>query len=125
MSRKRADAGADYSIFTPDHKKVFDGFELFRLFGWTVGLHRFEGADAPGCFHTHLGTAYQIILWGGYVEEAVLPMSEKTEMRTWSPGRVGRITHDFEHRIDRLLGRVSWTLWIRGPITHQVGTRGC
>lgn len=146
MSRKRRDKtiGADYSIFTPDYKKVFDGFELFSIFGWTVGLHRFVGADAPGCFHSHLGVAYRLVLWGGYVEEVLrtpemawiarddlsrmdynTTVEAFTYKRTFFPGRFGKITHDFEHRIDRLLGKTSWSLWIRGPVTHEVNTRGC
>ena len=126
MSRKRREGKADYSISTPEGLKIFDGFELLGLRGWTIGLHRFTGADALGCFHTHYGVAYRLILWGGYVEEVRLPMSERVELRTWFPGRFGKITHDYEHRIDRLLnGRASWTLWVRGPITHKITTRGC
>ncbi len=124
MSRKKREGNAAYSISTPEGKKVFDGFEWFSFRGWTVGVHRFVGADAPDCFHTHFGVAYRLILWGGYVEEVL--RYGRTRRRTWYPGRFGRITHDYEHRVDYLLnGKSSWSLWLRGPITHPITTRGC
>jgi hypothetical protein len=119
---------SSYRIRRPDGEKVFDGFVLLSAFGWELAVHRFVGADAPNCFHTHYGFAIGWILWGGYVEEVVAKGSDGPRYveRVWFPGRIGWITADYEHRIDHLLnGKSSWTLWLRGPITANITTRGC
>lgn len=104
-----------------DGLPVFWVKNLLRLFGWTVRLHKFVKADAPGCFHTHPALAIRIILWGGYVEE----LGDGT-WKTWWPGRIGIVRPELEHRIDRLRnGRASYSMWIRGPLIEKVTTRGC
>jgi hypothetical protein len=59
------------------------------------------------------------VLWGGYVEE----MPDGTK-KTWRPGMAGVVRPDFVHRIDRLLARRSFSLWLRGPITHKINLVG-
>jgi hypothetical protein len=99
---------------------------LFRFKGWTVRIHKFTAADASGCFHSHPARAWRLILWGGYREEILDFDEHKPIYEDWAPGRFGWITPDFEHRIDKLHnGRSSYSLWIRGPITHKVKTQGC
>lgn len=134
-----------YRINTPDHKEVFTGFVLLNFRGWNIVLHRFVGADAPGCFHTHPAKTFRFILWGGYVEEIpvedyanirdVMKRGDKidydattkrfTLKRTWKPLRFGIVRPEFEHRVHSLRRKSSWTFWVRSPVTHEITTRGC
>lgn len=117
-----------------DGREVFFGYNLFnwggKKSGYSVRLHKFVAADDIGCFHTHPAYAIRIILWGGYVEEVpfypVGVCQVAYKKRYWFPGRFGIITPSFEHRIDRfLLGKSSWSLFIRWPYTAEITTRGC
>lgn len=100
--------------------------KLLGFRGWTIRLHKFTDADDPGCFHSHPAKAWRLILWGGYVEEIYPVGYEENNIspwfafRTWKPGDFGYVAPDFVHRIDKLRGKVSISLWIRGPITHKV-----
>lgn len=134
-----------YTIFTPEHEEVFSGYALFSFRGWEITLHRFVGADAPGCFHTHPAKTFRFILWGGYVEEIPVPddtdwdvfmrdddtldysfeLDQLTVKRTWKPFQFGIVQPWFEHRVDALRRKSSWTLWVRSPATHKISTRGC
>lgn len=97
-------------------ENVFFIRNLFKFRGWRVRLHKFTHADDPGCFHSHPAVAYRLVLWGGYIEEM-----EFGTMRRCGIGFFSKIEPDFVHRIHELLNnRVSISLWIRGPITHQV-----
>lgn len=94
---------------------VFFMRKLFGFRGWSVRLHKFTQGDDEGCYHSHPAVAYRLILWGGYVEETP---DGKWHNCNWL--HVSKITPDFVHRIDHLHGKSSISLWIRGPITHQV-----
>lgn len=94
---------------------VFYIKNLIKFRGWTVRLHKFTKGDDPGCYHSHPAVAYRLILWGGYVEE-----EPSGVQRDWNMFDYGKIEPDFVHRIDHLHGKVSISLWVRGPITHQV-----
>jgi hypothetical protein len=113
----------DYFIWNK-HKPgdpVFAIKTLFRLNGWSFRIHKFYQADEPGCFHSHPAVAYRVILWGGYIEE-----TEHGDKIAWRPGMFGKIVPNFVHRIHALRnGRSSVSLWIRGPITHDIETTGC
>jgi hypothetical protein len=101
-----------------DGSTTFFMRKLFSFRGWTVRLHKFTSPDDPGCFHSHPAVAYRLILWGGYVEERL--DGEIHKWRMWKPGQFGRVDPDLVHRIAHLPGKVSISLWIRGPITHKV-----
>lgn len=96
-------------------ESVFSILNLIKFRGWTVRVHRFDHADDAGCFHSHPAVAYRLILWGGYWEETIWG-----DLVEWRPGSFGKIVPDFEHRIHKLRKRSSYSLWIRGPITHKV-----
>lgn len=95
--------------------------------GYRIDIHKFVRPDDPLCFHTHPAAAIRVVLWGGYVEQI-----EQTWLggyflwRKVRPGHVGVVRPNLCHRIDKLLnGRVSYSLWLRGPVTHKVKVRGC
>lgn len=93
---------------------------LAHRWGRRIDLHRFVRADDPGCYHTHPATAIRIVLWGGYVEEVWPSLHQEL----WLPGDVGIVTPGHCHRICRLADGPSYSLWLRGPITHDVELRG-
>lgn len=94
-----------------DGRPVFWSRTLWGRGGWRISLHRMVDADAEGCFHSHPAHALRLILAGGYVEQ----MADGRET-TWRAGRIGHVSPELTHRIARLLnGRVSYSLWIRGP----------
>lgn len=96
---------------------------LLRLGRWRVDLHKFVGADDPGCFHTHPAYAIRIVLWGGYEEELLTP--PVPYFRIWAPGNVGLIVPRYCHRVSRVLnGRASYSLWLRGTPKHDVRLLG-
>lgn len=116
----------------------FDGSDPVMLISrkfsipWTqyvVEFHKFCARDAEGCYHTHPYNAWRIILWGGYVEEVIETFTHGDWSVSRLPGsrfhcrrvgHIGRVTHGFCHRVDRLIGNVSYSLWIHGPKTHDV-----
>lgn len=85
---------------------------LFKLGGYSAELHKFVRPDDKGCFHTHSSYAVRIILWGGYFEEEVLSSGCAVE---WKPLRVGAVSPDYCHRVSALRGKVSYSLWLKGP----------
>jgi hypothetical protein len=88
--------------------------------GWCLDLHKFVATDDPGCWHTHPAYALRIVLWGGYVEDL-----QSQPPRTWWPGRFGIVPPGLSHRISSLInGRVSYSLWLRGPKCAEVEIRG-
>lgn len=91
--------------------------------GFKLDLHQFADADAPGCRHTHPAKALRIVLWGGYVEEFEIGPDD-LKFRACKPGFVGIVQPEFCHRIASLRGRVSYSLWLRWPKTHQIELRG-
>lgn len=110
----------DIEIKSPDGFNVLLIKHLFKRFGWEINLHKIVSPDAAYCFHTHPAKAFRIILKGGYYEQL-----STGEMIKWSLGNMGFIYPEFEHRIHALKKGSSYTLWIRGPITAEIKTRGC
>lgn len=91
-----------------------------KWLGCRVDLHKFIDADDAECFHSHPAYAIRIVLWGGYVEEERSGM-----LHVWKPGMVGLVRPEFAHRVSGLLnGRVSYSLWLRGPICAPVKLLG-
>lgn len=82
---------------------------------WVVELHKFCASDAPGCYHTHPYTAWRVVFYGGYTEQ--LPTGELRMIRA---GHIGKVTPEFAHRVHALYKKSSWSLWIHGPVTHEV-----
>lgn len=105
---------------------VFFMRNLFKFRGWTIRIHKFTHADDPGCFHSHPAVAYRLILWGGYVEERLEQRGNEQVhvFRFWKPGQWGKVPPELTHRIHVLIDGPSYSLWIRGPITHKVNY-GC
>jgi hypothetical protein len=96
-----------------------------KWLGCRVDLHKFVGADDFDCFHSHPAYAIRIILWGGYVEEvhdeATYNPFGFCALKTWRPGMVGLVPPKMAHRVHSLRNkRVSYSLWLRGPIVAPV-----
>ena len=91
--------------------------------GFKLDLHKFVAADAPGCRHTHPAKALRIVVWGGYVEE-VESGPGKLDLRTIRPGFIGFVRPELCHRIASLRRKVSYSLWLRWPKTHEIELRG-
>lgn len=88
--------------------------------GWSLDLHKMVGADSPGCYHTHPAKAWRLVLWGGYIEE----LEDCTRVRCWWPGRFGIVQPELSHLIAALPHGTSYSLWLRGPKTHDIQLRG-
>lgn len=94
---------------------------LVHIWGCRIDLHKMVRADGVNCFHSHPAWAIRIPIWGGYIEEGYNPEKNKTFFRFWRPWSVGVVAPRFVHRIAELLnGRVSYSLWLRGPIVRNV-----
>lgn len=92
---------------------------------WTLRLHKFVKADNPMCFHSHPAHAYRLILWGGYVEQVMFTvLTYKQDFRRWLPGMFGYVAPDYVHRIDRLHGKASYSLWVHGPKVASIELHG-
>jgi len=102
-----------------DGRPTFYSKTLFRAFGCKICIHKFVAADDEGCFHTHPATAVRIILKGGYTEQL-----ERGGYFYWFPGDIGIVRPDLSHRTAGLMLGNSYSLWIRGQITHKVELRG-
>lgn len=102
-----------------DGRPTFWKKNLFARRGWKIDLHKFVGADDPGCFHTHPAWAIRIVLWGGYQEEV-----PKGFYRNFWPGRIGIIPPWFSHRVSSLSKTVSYSLWLRGPKVSEIQLQG-
>lgn len=107
-----------------DGRPTFWLKRLLHFRGYRMDLHKFVGADDQGCFHSHPSYAVRIVLWGGY-EEQVIEEGRGTYWADWRPGSIGIIAPAFAHRVSKLLnGRVSYSLWFRGPIIAQIKLLG-
>lgn len=93
---------------------------MLSVRGRKLELHRFVRADVEGCYHGHDSTAVRIILAGGYMEEVCDPSIPGRHFLTWRPGDFGIVRPGFVHRIHSLYGDDSYSLWIRGPVTHEL-----
>lgn len=91
-----------------------------KWLGCRVDLHKFVARDDDGCFHSHPAWAVRIVLWGGYVEE-IFKGGMGGFFKVWLPGDIGLIRPSFAHRIQGIVnGRMSYSLWLRGPIVADV-----
>lgn len=97
-----------------------------KWLSFRVDLHKFVGADDPGCFHSHPAWAIRVPYWGGYVEEIFSPPLRHFKiLRTWKPLSIGIVPPSLTHRVDALLnGVASYSLWIRGPICASTKLEG-
>ncbi|MBL4795803.1 MAG: hypothetical protein JKY50_00155 [Oleispira sp.] len=103
-----------------DGRPTFYSKVLINLFGYRISLHKFVSADDPECLHSHPAVAFRVVLWGGY-EEEILTTQNRSYLKSRSLGHIGRVKPEMTHRIHRLLnGKVSYSLWIRGPKTHKI-----
>lgn len=89
-----------------------------------IDIHKFVASDGEGCFHTHPSWAIRIPFWGGYLEEVFADGVGGT-FKVLFPFEVGVVSPSYCHRISALLnGRVSYSLWLRGPICSDVELKG-
>jgi len=102
-----------------DGKVTMQIMPLLRWRGRRIDLHRMVGVDSSECFHTHPARAIRIVLWGGYDEEIHAGGNSRLR-RSCEPGLVGLVLPDLAHRISRLHGRVSYSLWLRGRKTDPI-----
>jgi hypothetical protein len=106
-----------------DGRPTFWSKTLLRVGSWRLDLHKFIAGDDAGCFHTHPAHALRVILFGGYVEE--VERVGAPHLRSWRPGMIGLIPPSLSHRVVSLRnGRVSYSLWIRGPKVARIELRG-
>lgn len=106
-----------------DQTPVFYVKHLLHWRGWRIDLHKMVAPDQDACYHTHPANAIRIILYGGYVEEVYdrdAPKIFRTHRNWWIPGMIGRVRPELCHRIHALFGHVSYSLWLRAPIMHNV-----
>lgn len=86
-----------------------------------IDLHKMVAADAPGCFHTHPGWSFRIVLHGGYYEEVEPVACDGWKFALLCPGAFGFVRPDYCHRIHALVnGKSSYSLWLRGPVIADV-----
>lgn len=98
-----------------------------KLLSCRVDVHKFVGADDEGCFHSHPAYAIRIVLWGGYLEEVWTDTPDPSwrNLAAWRPGMIGLVTPGFAHRVHKIRnGRVSYSLWLRGPICSPIKLLG-
>lgn len=96
---------------------------LFTFRGWKYQLHKMVQHDRAGCFHTHPARAFRLVLWGGYWEQTtgrLVGGEPALCLSPCGPGFFGWVTPEYTHRVASLMGKVSYSLWIRGPITHDI-----
>lgn len=109
----------DEWIGTPDGRPTMWVKHLFCRWGCHIDLHKFVARDDEACFHTHPAYAVRVILWGGYREER-----EDRTWKLWLPGMFGLIRPTLSHRIGELMGRRSYSLWIRFRKVAEIRLRG-
>lgn len=90
---------------------------------WQIDLHKIVDADEYQCYHSHPAWAYRIILWGWY-DEVVLEEDRPGTwtirgIKRWSMGMRGWVSPDYVHNIYKVKAP-TYTLWIRGPKTHEI-----
>lgn len=106
-----------------------DYLRRYTLFGWhhssprrypfNVRLHEFVRPDEDRLLHDHPWSwAASLILLGGYEEERRVPGTLHTTCRRrYLPGSLVFFGADTFHRIGKLYGKSTWTLFITGPKT--------
>lgn len=109
---------------TDDGKVTMRIKHLVSWRGRRLDLHQLIAPDLPGCFHTHPACAVRLVVWHGYVEEVERYDEVATYSRSWPPGRIGIVRPDLCHRIASLPRGTSYSLWLRGPKTHEAQLRG-
>lgn len=86
---------------------------------FSISIHKITDIDELNCYHTHKALTFRFIFAGGYIEER-----EDGEFFALEPGQCGLVSPSYSHRIACLLDGPSYSLWIRGPVTHKVEFRG-
>lgn len=98
------------------------GFGVRRL--GTIYLHRMEAPDPGVDLHDHPWSFVTIVLKGGYVEQRESIRDDDTPKIKFEhrrPLRPRLMRLDECHTIARLLGKVSWSLVITGPVRRSWG----
>ncbi len=99
-------------------------WRLASFRGYRLDLHRMVAPDAWDCFHSHPATAMRVVLYGGYMEEIEAPEGQPRKWKIVPARSVSLVRPEFSHRISSLPRGVSWSLWLRGPKTHETQLRG-
>ena len=69
--------------------------------------------------HNHPGSAIRFIIWNGYREEVTRPDGSTFE-RDWLPGLIGYIPSTMYHRIVKVYGGDSYSVWFRGVVSEDI-----
>lgn len=102
-----------------DGRPTFYSKVIATIFGYRISLHKFVSNDDPDCFHSHPATAFRSVLWGGY-EEEIRVSKDQSYLHKRKASHMGFVQPYLVHRVHRLLnGKSSYSLWIRGPKTHE------
>lgn len=102
----------------------------FKIFGWSIKLHRILRPDVDRCAHDHPWSFWTFCLWGGYEEEVL----EQTVQRrgVWQgdyfvhrkvrPLGLYYRPAEYRHRITKLNSRFgAWTLVFTSPVRRHWG----
>jgi hypothetical protein len=103
-----------------DLRPVIWSKKLIHFGGYRLRLHKIVRADKRLCFHSHESRCFRLILWGGYVEEILEDDLEPTRYKTLYPGYFGTFDAGFTHRVDELLGKSSYSLFLMCPKQENV-----
>lgn len=109
--------------------------ERYRVLGWMPGsrwrgpsvyLHRFVLPDQDIALHNHpWPRCVSLVLAGGYTEERLAYAYPDDHLhvraRRLRPGRLNVIRPDDYHRVARLHGTETWTLFVVWPRTRSWG----
>lgn len=107
-----------------DGRPTFYSKTLAAIFGVRISLHKFVSADDLECFHSHPANALRVVLWGGY-EEEIRVSENQSYLHKRRASHIGFVQPYFVHRVHRLLNdKASYSLWIRGPKTHETNLLG-
>ncbi|HEX2879698.1 MAG TPA: hypothetical protein VHO25_09170 [Polyangiaceae bacterium] len=88
--------------------------EEVRRFTWNSYLHRFCRSDEDLDLHNHPWRwGFGIILWGGYIEERLMP-DGSIRVKRFGPGAFNFVTRNTFHRVD-LIRHECWTLFWTAP----------
>jgi hypothetical protein len=120
----------------------------YRVFGWLPGdkpcryslyLHHFQREDQDRELHNHPWKyAVSLVLAGGYEEQLVIPKEKAADVMllgmtvqyrkrifTWirrlRPFRINILRGDTFHRVHKLHGKETWTLFLCGPKASSWG----
>lgn len=111
---------------------VYYRWQLFKIRGFQLCLHKWMRSDDDRALHDHSGDSISFILNGGYTE--VIKYASLAEVRAYwrrpwwpiyrkaeTPHRVVLDPYEFERRSMLVLYEPVWSLWFRWPPRREWG----